>query len=42
LRLTIEEFHSRIPAYRLAGSPTVVWPSGTIHLESLPLVFPTP
>jgi len=42
LRLTIEEFHSRIPEYRLAGSPTVVWPSGTIHLKSLPLVFPTP
>ena len=41
LRLTIEEFHSRIPEYRLAGTPTVVWPSGTIHLKSLPLVFPT-
>lgn len=41
LRLTIEEFHTRIPEYQLAGTPTVVWPSATIHLESLPLVFPT-
>jgi cytochrome P450 len=41
LRLTIEEFHSRIPEYRLAGTPRVAWPAGTIHLESLPLVFPT-
>ena len=40
LRLTIEEFHARIPDYRLAGTPTVVWPSGTIHLKSLPLEFP--
>jgi cytochrome P450 len=42
LRLTIEEFHSRIPEYRVAGTPTVAWPAGTIHLKSLPLVFPTP
>jgi len=41
LRLTIEEFHSRIPEYQLAGTPTVMWPSATIHLKSLPLVFPT-
>jgi hypothetical protein len=41
LRVTIEEFHARIPDYRLAGTPTVVWPSGTIHLNSLPLVFPS-
>lgn len=40
LRLAIEEFHCRIPDYRLAGTPTVVWPSATIHLKSLPLVFP--
>jgi cytochrome P450 len=40
LRLTIEEFHARIPDYRLAGTPTVIWPAGTIHLASLPLQFP--
>jgi cytochrome P450 len=40
LRLTIEEFHARIPDYTLAGTPTVMWPSGTIHLSSLPLKFP--
>ncbi|MBJ7339280.1 cytochrome P450 [Mycolicibacterium sp.] len=40
LRLTIEEFHARIPHYSLAGTPTVRWPSGTIHLSSLPLRFP--
>ena len=39
LRLTIEEFHARIPHYTLAGTPTVMWPSGTIHLSSLPLRF---
>lgn len=37
LRLTIEEFHARVPDYRLAGEPTVTWPAGTIHLTSLPL-----
>lgn len=41
LRLTIEEFHARIPHYTLAGTPTVRWPSGTIHLSSLPLKFPS-
>jgi cytochrome P450 len=41
LRLTIEEFHARIPHYSLAGAPTVKWPSGTIHLTSLPLEFAT-
>jgi cytochrome P450 len=40
LRLTIEEFHARIPDYRLAGEPIVKWPSGTLHLSSLPLEFP--
>jgi cytochrome P450 len=40
LRLTIEEFHARIPDYSLAGTPSVKWPSGTIHLSSLPLSFP--
>lgn len=40
LRLTIEEFHARIPHYTMAATPTVRWPSGTIHLSSLPLTFP--
>ncbi|WP_319453535.1 MULTISPECIES: cytochrome P450 [unclassified Mycobacterium] len=40
LRLTIEEFHARIPDYTLAGTPSVRWPSSTIHLTSLPLQFP--
>ena len=40
LLLTIQEFHARIPHYALAGTPTVTWPSGTIHLSSLPLTFP--
>lgn len=42
LRLTIEEFHARIPHYRTADgfTPYVAWPSGTLFLESLPLVFP--
>jgi cytochrome P450 len=39
LRLTIEEFHARIPDYRLAGEATVLWPAGTFGLESLPLEF---
>lgn len=39
LRLTIEEFHARIPDYRLAGDATVLWPGGTFALESLPLEF---
>lgn len=42
LRLVVEEFHRAIPAYELApdARPQVVWPSGTLHLRSLPLVFP--
>lgn len=39
LRLTIEEFHARIPDYRLAGEATTLWPAGTFGLESLPLEF---
>jgi len=39
LRLTIEEFHARIPDYRQAGEATVLWPAGTFGLESLPLEF---
>ena len=37
LRLAIEEFHAQIPEYELAGSPAISWPSGTLHLRSLPL-----
>ncbi len=40
LRLVIEEFHARIPDYELAGTPDIRWPSGTLHLQSLPLTFP--
>jgi cytochrome P450 len=40
LRLIIEEFLTRIPDFSLAGPPTVKWPSGTLHLASLPLRFP--
>ena len=41
LALVIEEFHRRIPDYRIADGyePRIVWPSGTLHLERLPLVF---
>jgi len=43
LRLALEEFHKRIPNYELApgADPQVVWPSGTLHLIDLPLVFAT-
>ena len=42
LRLVVEEFHGLIPDYELApgAEPQVAWPSGTLHLTSLPLVFP--
>lgn len=39
LRLTIEEFHARIPDYRLAGEAETLWPAGTFGLKSLPLEF---
>lgn len=41
LRLVVEEFHRRIPDYRLAEGvePRVAWPSGTLHFTSLPLRF---
>ena len=35
LRLTIEEFHARIPEYRLAGEAHTLWPAGTLGLEAL-------
>jgi cytochrome P450 len=42
LRLVVDEFHRLIPEYELApgSEPQVVWPSGTLHLAELPLVFP--
>jgi cytochrome P450 len=41
VRLVVEEFHARIPDYELAPgfTPQVVWPSGTLHVPKLPLVF---
>jgi cytochrome P450 len=41
LRLTIEEFHARVTDYRIPADvvPRVVFPGGTLHLESLPLEF---
>jgi cytochrome P450 len=42
LRLVVEEFHKLIPDYEVAAGfePEIVWPSGTFHLRSLPIVFP--
>ena len=42
LRLVVEEFHRLIPDYEIAPGfePHVAWPSGTLHLTSLPIVFP--
>jgi cytochrome P450 len=41
IRLVIEEFHKLIPDYEVEPGivPKVVWPSSTLHLESLPLRF---
>jgi len=40
--LVMEEFHRQIPEYEIAEGfePEIMWPSGTLHLRSLPLVFP--
>jgi cytochrome P450 len=42
LRLVVEEFLRVIPEFELAAGaePHVVWPSGTLHLASVPLTFP--
>jgi cytochrome P450 len=42
MRLVVEEFHKLIPEYQIAPGfePEAVWPSFTLHLPSLPLVFP--
>jgi cytochrome P450 len=41
MRIVYEEWHRRIPDYRIAdgSTPRVKWPRGTIGLESLDLVF---
>jgi cytochrome P450 len=41
LLLVVQEFHRLIPQYQLApgAAPKVIWPSGTMRLDSLPLVF---
>jgi cytochrome P450 len=41
LRLIVEEFHARIPDYEIPDGfePRIAWPTGTYHLESLPLLF---
>ena len=44
LRLVVEEWLAAIPDFDVApgAQPEVVWPSGTLHLKELPLVFPAP
>jgi cytochrome P450 len=44
LRIVVEEFHKLIPEYSVAPGeePEIVFPSGTFHLRSLPLVFGLP
>jgi cytochrome P450 len=40
LRLILEEWHSRIPEYTLAGEPPQMpWPTGTMALQSVPLTI---
>ncbi|MFL6054647.1 MAG: hypothetical protein ACJ72W_17255 [Actinoallomurus sp.] len=43
LRVVLEEWHRRIPEYELApgARPQVMWPTGVIGINSVPLVFPT-
>lgn len=40
LRIVLEEWHNRIPEYRIADGahPTPPWPHGTLGLDSLPLI----
>jgi cytochrome P450 len=42
LRIVVEEFHKLIPDYEIADGyvPGIHWPSGTLHLTSLPITFP--
>jgi cytochrome P450 len=41
MRVTLEEWHRRIPDYALApgAAPRVTWPAGVVGFDSLPLVF---
>jgi len=43
LRIVVDELHRRIPDYAVAPgeTPHVTWPSGTVHLVDLPVVYPT-
>jgi cytochrome P450 len=43
LRLVVEEWLAAIPEFEVArgAEPEIVWPSGTLHLRSLPLTFGT-
>jgi cytochrome P450 len=42
MRVVLEEWHARIPDYRLSDGerPTATWPAALIGLDSLRLVFP--
>jgi cytochrome P450 len=42
MRVALEEWHRRIPEYRLAPgvTPRATWPAGLVGIDSLPLVFP--
>ena len=42
LRLVVEEFLAVIPEFDIQEGfePRITWPSGTFHLESLPITFP--
>lgn len=42
LLLVVEEFLKQIPEFELApgAEPEIQWPSGTLHLKTLPLVYP--
>jgi cytochrome P450 len=41
LRIVLEEWHKVIPEYEIADGfqPTITWPAGTHHLDSVPLLF---
>lgn len=42
MREVLAEWHRRIPEYRLAPgtTPRVLWPTGLVGIDSLPVVFP--
>jgi cytochrome P450 len=43
MKAVLEEWHQRIPHYRLAdgAAPAAAWPAGLIGITSLPLIYPT-